>query len=283
MVGDDTTALDAVLQCDTERLLLLEEEHELMEQMHAAEKLPGGAAGAVPAVANGGTAAHGGEARAQQGTPPAAPAAANGAPPDKGVLLAQRLAEVGKRLLEIGAWMEGAGGGVGDACSAGGPSPAVSCRPAPPSTTTPALHLCVAPPVTPPFAASPLIPPADAYGAPARAAAILAGLSFDTEMQGRATKKFSGGWRMRVALARALFVEPGGDGGGGGAACCLLVLPSRACSSNACVSFGSGGAAASPRRQRCRRCSDACGMTLPARCSLHAHLMCSVRRPADAG
>ncbi|GAX81005.1 hypothetical protein CEUSTIGMA_g8440.t1 [Chlamydomonas eustigma] len=48
----------------------------------------------------------------------------------------------------------------------------------------------------------------DAYGAEARAAIILAGLSFDDEMMRRATKTFSGGWRMRVALARALFVEP---------------------------------------------------------------------------
>jgi ABC-type dipeptide/oligopeptide/nickel transport system ATPase component len=45
-------------------------------------------------------------------------------------------------------------------------------------------------------------------GAEARAAHILAGLSFDNEMMHRATKTFSGGWRMRVALARALFVEP---------------------------------------------------------------------------
>ncbi|BBN17941.1 ATP-binding cassette, subfamily F, member 3 [Marchantia polymorpha subsp. ruderalis] len=48
----------------------------------------------------------------------------------------------------------------------------------------------------------------DAYSAEARAASILAGLSFTSEMQQRKTKTFSGGWRMRVALARALFVEP---------------------------------------------------------------------------
>lgn len=34
------------------------------------------------------------------------------------------------------------------------------------------------------------------------------GLSFTPEMQHRPTKAFSGGWRMRIALARALFVEP---------------------------------------------------------------------------
>ncbi|KAH7287997.1 hypothetical protein KP509_31G006600 [Ceratopteris richardii] len=48
----------------------------------------------------------------------------------------------------------------------------------------------------------------DAYSAEARAASILAGLSFTSDMQHRATKTFSGGWRMRVALARALFIEP---------------------------------------------------------------------------
>ncbi|KGN50015.1 ABC transporter F family member 3 [Cucumis sativus] len=48
----------------------------------------------------------------------------------------------------------------------------------------------------------------DAYSAEARAASILAGLSFSSEMQQKATKTFSGGWRMRIALARALFIEP---------------------------------------------------------------------------
>ncbi|KAK9274510.1 hypothetical protein L1049_021759 [Liquidambar formosana] len=48
----------------------------------------------------------------------------------------------------------------------------------------------------------------DADSAESRAASILAGLSFSSEMQRKATKTFSGGWRMRIALARALFIEP---------------------------------------------------------------------------
>ena len=48
----------------------------------------------------------------------------------------------------------------------------------------------------------------DAFGAESRAATILAGLSFTAEMQKRPTSSLSGGWRMRVSLARALFVEP---------------------------------------------------------------------------
>ncbi|KAJ3609835.1 hypothetical protein NHX12_024344 [Muraenolepis orangiensis] len=47
-----------------------------------------------------------------------------------------------------------------------------------------------------------------AAAAEPKARRILAGLSFTTEMQNRPTKKFSGGWRMRVSLARALFMEP---------------------------------------------------------------------------
>ena len=44
--------------------------------------------------------------------------------------------------------------------------------------------------------------------APARAGEILAGLGFSTADLGRAMAEFSGGWRMRVALAAALFAEP---------------------------------------------------------------------------
>ncbi|MDB5525577.1 MAG: yheS [Rhizobium sp.] len=48
----------------------------------------------------------------------------------------------------------------------------------------------------------------DAYSAESRAASILAGLGFDEDAQHRAAKSFSGGWRMRVALAAVLFAEP---------------------------------------------------------------------------
>ena len=47
-----------------------------------------------------------------------------------------------------------------------------------------------------------------ADAAPARAAAILAGLGFDAAAQARPLDSFSGGWRMRVALASALFANP---------------------------------------------------------------------------
>jgi len=48
----------------------------------------------------------------------------------------------------------------------------------------------------------------DAHSAEARASMILSGLGFTTDMQDAPTKQFSGGWRMRVALARALFIQP---------------------------------------------------------------------------
>ena len=48
----------------------------------------------------------------------------------------------------------------------------------------------------------------EAHAAPARAAAILSGLGFDAEAQKRPLSEFSGGWRMRVALAAVLFSQP---------------------------------------------------------------------------
>tara|TARA_R110002124_G_scaffold90982_2_gene231841 strand:+ start:2882 stop:4795 length:1914 start_codon:yes stop_codon:yes gene_type:complete len=48
----------------------------------------------------------------------------------------------------------------------------------------------------------------DAYSAEARAGTILSGLGFDADAQQRPCSDFSGGWRMRVALAAVLFSEP---------------------------------------------------------------------------
>ncbi len=47
-----------------------------------------------------------------------------------------------------------------------------------------------------------------AYEAPSRASIILSGLGFDVEQQSLPISDFSGGWRMRVALAAALFQKP---------------------------------------------------------------------------
>jgi ATP-binding cassette subfamily F protein 3 len=48
----------------------------------------------------------------------------------------------------------------------------------------------------------------EAHAAPSRAATILQGLGFDEAAQNRALSEFSGGWRMRVALAAVLFTQP---------------------------------------------------------------------------
>lgn len=47
-----------------------------------------------------------------------------------------------------------------------------------------------------------------AHSAPARAAQILAGLGFDEDAQNQPCRVYSGGWRMRVALAAVLFLQP---------------------------------------------------------------------------
>ncbi|MBK4717506.1 ABC-F family ATP-binding cassette domain-containing protein [Azospirillum sp. YIM DDC1] len=48
----------------------------------------------------------------------------------------------------------------------------------------------------------------EAHSAPSRAAQVLSGLGFDADAQARPCSDFSGGWRMRVALAGVLFARP---------------------------------------------------------------------------
>ena len=47
-----------------------------------------------------------------------------------------------------------------------------------------------------------------AYGREAKVRRILTGLGFTEKMQEESSRSLSGGWRMRVALAKALFIEP---------------------------------------------------------------------------
>ncbi|ORX33245.1 P-loop containing nucleoside triphosphate hydrolase protein [Kockovaella imperatae] len=131
IVGDDTSALDSVLQADVWRHKLTQEEAELNAQLEALEKRPvmqpnGDGADAVEAAA--------------------ADTKTKDAEKDE---LSLRLGEVQKKLVDI-----------------------------------------------------------EAETGPARAGLLLAGLGFSDADQKLPTRSFSGGWRMRLALARALFVKP---------------------------------------------------------------------------
>mmetsp|Transcript_9139 Transcript_9139/g.17183 ORF Transcript_9139/g.17183 Transcript_9139/m.17183 type:complete len:776 (-) Transcript_9139:93-2420(-) len=168
IVGDDSTVIQAVLECDQERLALLREEASLLAQLNGGEgveeeeRAGGGVGGVVVVDGKGGKDAKsskdgkGGAKNSASSSSSSASATTTTATTTKAPLdeaaaaaLTARLTQVYKRMQDI-----------------------------------------------------------DADGAEARAAQILSGLSFTPEMQAKPTKEFSGGWRMRVALARALFVEP---------------------------------------------------------------------------
>ena len=127
IVGDERTALQAVVEADLELMELRAEEAELTARMSRATLEDGGGAAA-------GSGAQGGE---------------GGGSDRDGMEDADRLTEVYEKMGQIGG-----------------------------------------------------------ASAEARAAKILNGLGFTQAMQGRPTSSFSGGWRMRISLARALFIQP---------------------------------------------------------------------------
>lgn len=126
IAGDDTSALESVLQADVWRHKLITDEAELNAQLEGLEKKP--------------------EANGDSTEGEKASANANDAEKDE---LMARLGEIQKKLIDM-----------------------------------------------------------EAETGPARAGLLLAGLGFSEADQTKPTRSFSGGWRMRLALARALFVKP---------------------------------------------------------------------------
>ena len=125
IVGDDTTALDSVLQADVWRHKLIKEEAEINAKLEGLEKKP-----------------------APEANGDGAPVSTEAGESEKDELSA-RLGDIQKKLVDM-----------------------------------------------------------EAETGPARAGLLLAGLGFSDADQKMATRSFSGGWRMRLALARALFVKP---------------------------------------------------------------------------
>lgn len=183
MQGDDTPVIQMVLACDTERTRLLQEEASIIAKLNKppSNGPPGKAAASAAADA---AAADG--AAAINGAPGAA------APESAGSRLA------GVTSTSTGSGMGGAAGGAGpagDAVVGNGGAAAAAVA----AALTPAEEAALSSRL---LAVYKRLEEIDAYGAEARAATILAGLSFDADMMRRATRTFSGGWRMRVALAR---------------------------------------------------------------------------------
>mmetsp|Transcript_19452 Transcript_19452/g.58771 ORF Transcript_19452/g.58771 Transcript_19452/m.58771 type:complete len:828 (+) Transcript_19452:417-2900(+) len=212
VAGDSRSVLEAVLACDTERTALLKEEAELMAAAAALGDSP-----SEPSIGPSTSAQPDGSAAGTHGLPITASstgrqqaAKPNGKDAGGKVVGKDRsdrtsvgssnggkssVISVSTAALAVTAVVRSSATADGTASTAAAPS----------SANTDAAAAAAAARLTEVYKRLDEI---DAYGAEARAASILAGLSFDAAAQQRATKTFSGGWRMRVALARALFIEP---------------------------------------------------------------------------
>jgi len=170
VIGDDRSAIQAVLDADIE-LMQLREEAARLEKLSLTDKetADAGAAGGD----EGASAAGAADGEEQQGEQ------AEGAGERKLTLKERREAKKAKKLAAAGA----AGGGDDEQ-------------------------------LTPDEAADRLaevydkMAALDSSKADSRARKILHGLGFTPKMQAAPTKSFSGGWRMRISLARALFIQP---------------------------------------------------------------------------
>jgi ABC-type nitrate/sulfonate/bicarbonate transport system ATPase subunit len=203
VVGDAQTVLATVLAADVERGMLMAEEARIVAHITS-----GAAAGLGAGAA---TAAGAGDDEEEEASAKAAPAGGKAAKGGK----AASAASVSSAASTVTA---GAGAPAGDAESdlsagvsaitmAGASEAAGSAageEPVRPSADTLTLEAANARLVQ--IAAR--LEAIDAVSAESRASTILNGLGFSKEMQSWPTRSLSGGWRMRVGLAAALFMEP---------------------------------------------------------------------------
>jgi energy-coupling factor transporter ATP-binding protein EcfA2 len=208
VVGDAQTVLATVLAADVERGMLMAEEARIVAHITsgAAAGLGAGAAAAAGAADEeeeeasaaagagaGGKSSKGGKATSAASVSSAASTvtAGAGAPASVAAGDAESVLSAGVSAITVAGASEAGGSAAG----------VEAARPAADTLTLEAANARL-------VQIAARLEAIDAVSAESRASTILNGLGFSKEMQSWPTRSLSGGWRMRVGLAAALFMEP---------------------------------------------------------------------------